>query len=181
AVAVVVNANLRVGGLAVVDVAEAAADTDDRFGQLVLAQAPAGLVHLVDALVAQVAVAVIPLPVPVVVEALAHQRLHRRRPAPQVVVDRGRDRLFAGHLADAAARLVAEAARHLDLAELAGVQKLHRLAQAGAAAALRAGLADTVVPAGRLDDPPALADVVADWLLDVDVFAVLQRPDGGES
>ena len=43
AVAVVEDADLRVGRLAVVDVAEAAADADDRPGQLVLAQAPAGL------------------------------------------------------------------------------------------------------------------------------------------
>ena len=31
---------------------------------------------------------------------------------------------------------------------------------------------------GRLDDPPPFADVVADRLLDVDVFAGLQSPDG---
>src|SRR5215468_4761937 len=76
-VAVVENANLRVGGLAVVDVAEATADAESRAAQLVLAQAPAGDVHLVDALVAQVAVAVVPDPVPIVVQVLAHQRAVR--------------------------------------------------------------------------------------------------------
>src|SRR5437879_3385176 len=60
--------DLRVGGFAVVDVPEAAADTEDGPGQAVLAQPPAGHVHLVDALVAQVAIAVVPDPMPVVVQ-----------------------------------------------------------------------------------------------------------------
>ena len=50
----------------------------------------------------------------------------------------------------------------------------------GIAAALRAGLADPVVLAGRLDDAPAFADVVADRLFDVDVLAGLHGPDGGQ-
>ena len=55
------------------------------------AEAPAGHVHLVDALVADVAVAVVPEPVPVVVDGavltgVAHRRLVRGRAAPQVVV-----------------------------------------------------------------------------------------------
>ena len=61
----------RVGRLAVVGVAEPAAGGHHGLGQLVLAQAPAGQVHLVDALVAEVAVAVVPVPVPVVVEPVA--------------------------------------------------------------------------------------------------------------
>src|SRR5207249_3242314 len=69
AVAVIENANLGVGSLAIVKVAEPAADTDDRFGQLILAQAPAGLVHLVNALVAEVAIAVVPEPMPVVMDS----------------------------------------------------------------------------------------------------------------
>src|SRR5207248_6277536 len=48
------------------------------------------------------------------------------------------------------------------------------------AAALRAGLADAVVLAGRLDNAPALADVVADGLFDVDVLAGLHGPDRGQ-
>src|SRR5262249_28517324 len=147
---------------------------------LILVQAPARLVHLVDALVAQVAIAVVPDPVPVVVQLLAHQRLLRRRAAPQVVVDRLRERLLLVYLADRRPELVAQAAGEVDLAELAGVQEVDRLAHAGRAAALGAGLADLVVLAGRLDDAPALADVVADRLLDVDVLAVLDGPDGGQ-
>src|SRR5262249_8318846 len=180
AVAVVVDAHLRVGRLAVVLVAEAAADAHDRVGHRVLAEAPPGLVHLMDALVAEVAVAVFPLPVPVVVQVLAHQRPVRRRAAPQVVVDAGRDRLRAAHLADRAARLVAQAAGQLHLADLARVHVLDRLAQPPAGAALRARLADLVQLAGHFDNAPTLADVVADRLLDVDVLAGLHGPDGGQ-
>src|SRR5207237_4825346 len=137
-IAVIEDADLRIGGLAVVLIAEAAADADDRFRQFVLTQPPAGLVHLVNALVAEVAVAVVPLPVPVVVEVLAHERLPGRRAAPEVVVDRGRNRLRALDLADARPQLVAERPGQLDLAELAGLQEGNRLAQGAAAAALRA-------------------------------------------
>src|SRR5215813_5560247 len=111
-VAVVENANLRVGGLAVVDVAEATADAESRAAQLVLAQAPAGDVHLVDALAAQVAVAVVPDPVPIVVDravprVVAHRRLVRRRATPEVEVHRLGRLLGTAHLADAGPRLVA--------------------------------------------------------------------------
>src|SRR5262249_27766371 len=68
AVAVVEDADLRVGRLAVIDIPEPAADADDGARELALLQAPPGLVHLVDALVAEVAVAVVPDPVPVVVD-----------------------------------------------------------------------------------------------------------------
>src|SRR5262249_32063295 len=100
------------------------------------------------------------------------------RAAPQVVVHRRGRLLRAVHLADAAARLVAEAAGQRDLAELALAEEVDGRARAGHAAALGTGLADAVVLAGRLDDAPALADVMADRLLDVDVLAGLDGPDG---
>src|SRR5262249_6809833 len=148
AVAVVEDADLRVGRLPVVDVAEAPADAAHTLGQLVLVQAPAGLVHLVDALVAQVSVAGVPHQVPVVRQPLAHQRLLRGGPAPEVVVDRLGDRRLLLHLADAGAELVAQAARQLDLAELARVQEGDGLAHPLVAAALGAGLADLLFLAG---------------------------------
>src|SRR5262249_53261190 len=112
--------------------------------------------------------------------ALVARLLQRGRAAPQVVVHRRRRLLRAVHLADAAPRLVAQAAGQRDLAELALVEEVHGRARAGHAAAVGAGLTDAVVPAGRLDDPPALADVVADRLLDVNVLAGLDGPDGHE-
>ena len=60
------------------------------------------------------------------------------------------------------------------------MQIFHGFAHAGHRAALRAGLADFVVFARRLDAPPPFAHIVADRFFDVDVFAVLHRPDGGQ-
>src|SRR5207247_660708 len=139
-------ADLRVGRLAVIDVAEASADADHRLGQPLLAEAPAGDVHLVDALVAEVAVAVVPDPVPVVVDGavgrLAVRRVVRGGAAPQVVVHRGGRLLVTVHLADARPRLVAQAARQLHLADAAGLHEGDGVAHPGHAAALRAGLAE---------------------------------------
>ena len=82
--------------------------------------------------------------------------------------------------ADGAAPLVDDAAGQLHLAELAVADVLDGLDPRAAGAALRPGLADPAVLAGRLDDPPAFADVVADRLLDVDVLAGLHGPDRGQ-
>src|SRR5207302_6305452 len=101
-------------------------------------------IHLVDALVAEVAVAVIPEPVPVIVKALAHGRLERGRTTPEIIVHRGRLCLWPIHLADAGPRLVAQAACHLDLAQLARAKEVDGLAHAGHAPALGAGLADAL-------------------------------------
>ena len=49
-------------------------------------QAPAGDIHLVDALVADIAVAVLPLPVPVVVEAVLREGFVGSRALPIIVV-----------------------------------------------------------------------------------------------
>ena len=59
------------------------------------AEAPARDVDFVDALVAEVAVAVVPEPVPVVVEAILGELASSARAEPQIVVDaggHGRDR-----------------------------------------------------------------------------------------
>src|SRR5205823_10932571 len=126
AVAVVEDRDVRVGRLAVVLVAEATAEPDNALRHLAPAETPAGDVHLVDALVAQVAVAGVPLPVPVVVELVLVERLHRRRAAPEVIVHAlrhhpGRQR------ADTGAALVAEAAGDLHLPDLPGVDVVDRL------------------------------------------------------
>src|SRR5438132_397225 len=86
-VTVVKHADLRIGRLSIIYITEAAANADHRPRQLVLGKSPAGLIHLVDALVAEVAVAVVPEPVPIVMEFLPHERLNRRRTTPQVIID----------------------------------------------------------------------------------------------
>src|SRR4029079_1584433 len=117
---------------------------------LLLLQAPARDVELVRPLVAAVSVAVIPMPMPVVVEPVTVERPLRGRAQPQVVVDfrqvlicvgglvgvRGeRERVLLARLhravrifADRRPRLVAESARHVDVAEAAFVDELDRLA-----------------------------------------------------
>ena len=129
-----------------------------------------------NALVAQVAVAVGPLPVPVVMKPRPGQRRVRRRAKPQVVVYAGGYRVLAEG-ADRRTPLVAQPPGHVDLADLAVVGILHRVAHAGHRAALRTGLADLVVLAGRLDHAAAFAHVVAHRLLDVHVLAGLNGPD----
>src|SRR5262249_15135795 len=94
-VAVVNDGDLGVGRLALVLVAEAAAHADDRLrigraGSSRGGDEPAGDVHLVDALVANVAVAEIPEPVPVVVDEVPVEGLFRRGPEPEVEIEVGR-------------------------------------------------------------------------------------------
>ena len=85
-----------------------------------------------------------------------------------------------GILADVQARLEAQAARHVDLADAAVLHELDRLAHGGPAAVHRAGLHDLVVGARGVRHQAAFQDGVRGRLLDVDVLAGLERPDGGE-
>src|SRR6266436_1980537 len=97
-----------------------------------------------DALIAQVAVAIVPKPVPIIVDGaeagFAMRRLEGRGPAPEVIIHGFRRLLRSVDFADAVPRLVAEAARHVNLAEFAGLEKIHRLSNTGGAANLRARL-----------------------------------------
>jgi hypothetical protein len=82
--------------------------------------------------------------------------------------------------ADRIAAFVAQAAGDGAAAEAAGANELDRLADAGVAANLGAGLADLVVMPRRFDEAPAFPDVVAHRFFDVDVLAGLHCPDRGE-
>ena len=169
-----------VGGFAIIDIAESAADGQNARRQGVLAQEPAGQVHLVRALVADVAVAGVPDPVPVVVQVLPAQRFHRRRTTPQVIVDAGRDRLFAAHLADAGAVLVTGAQGVEDLAEMTLPGPGHRLVEGDGGTTLGAALDDPAVSPGGPDELSTFPDVVRKRLLDVDIAARLHRPEAGQ-
>jgi hypothetical protein len=57
-------------------------------------ESPAGDIHLVNALVAEIAVARIPDPVPVVVKAVVSERLQGRRSGPEVIVNPGWNRFL---------------------------------------------------------------------------------------
>src|SRR5262249_7014240 len=176
------DTDLRVCGLAVVHVPDTTTEAEHGVRHRRLAEAPAGLVHLVNALVAEVAVAVVPDPVPVVVDravlavrVVASRHLERGRAGPQVVVHRRR-RLLLAHLqpdvADARAVSVAHADRQIDLPEFAALHVSDGLTHAGVAAALRADLTDALGRAGDSGHDRAFADVVRRRLLDVHVLVV---------
>ena len=87
-VAEVEDGQLGVGRLALVLIAEAAAEADRRsLRHGALRHSPAGNVHLVDALVADLAVAEVPHPMPVIRHEVVAVRLHRRRTGPEIVVE----------------------------------------------------------------------------------------------
>src|SRR5262249_34214007 len=134
-------------------------------------------VQPVDAVVAQLAGAVVPVPVPVVVEAVLVEGALRRRPQPQVVVHLG-GRLAVRLLADALAVAGDPGAGEGDLPELAGAHELRGAGEVRTTAPLGAQLDDALVLAGGLDHAPALDQVVRGRLLDVDVLAGLAGPDG---
>src|SRR6185369_15784343 len=102
------------------------------------AETPAGDVHLMDPLVAEVAVAAIPLPVPVVVELGPCERIQRSGTAPHVVIDAGR-RAVRTAFANGAAALIAQTARDFDFANLSRLDEFNCLHGPALRAALRAG------------------------------------------
>src|SRR5438045_1556099 len=96
--AVVEEGQLRVGGLALIGVTESAAEAEDALGQRGAGDHPAGLVHLVDALVADVAVAEIPEPMPIIMHQIGMKWSLLCGPEPEVEIQfarRGRGFLYA--------------------------------------------------------------------------------------
>ena len=181
--AVVKDGQLHVGGLALVGVVGAvdvaSAEGNDGLGEGGVFDGPAGDVHLMDALVADVAVAEVPEPVPVVVDEVAVEGLFGGGSEPEVEVHVAGD-FFVGFVADAPAGFAAVAFGDEEFAVLAAVDGGDLLGPAAAGAALGAVLDDAVVFAGGLDALAAFEDVVAAGFLDVDVFAGLASPDGDE-
>ena len=100
---VIVKDDLRARRLAVVVVAQAPAEADNARRQRRRPDRPAADVDEVNPVVAKVAIARRPEPMPVVMQPLAPQLGWRRRAAPEVVIDRLRERLRTGCFADAAA------------------------------------------------------------------------------
>src|SRR5205823_2634473 len=147
------------------------------FGRKRNTEAPAGDVHLMDALVAHVAVAGVPKPVPVVVEAILGERLHGRGTRPKIVVHARGNRLDRG-ASDGVAPLVAQAARQVDLAQQPVLDSLHAFHHTDTGAALRAVLDDAVVFLRGAHQLLSFPPVVRARLLNVDVLAGLAAPDG---
>src|SRR5579862_4698917 len=179
AVAVIECGDLGIGRLLIVIVDVLAAGGDDGHGQAGTAEAPARDIHLVDALVADVAVAGVPEPVPVVAETQLVEGAHGRGPQELIPIETGR-RGAVGFVADTLAALEAESLGEIDLADDALVEQRDGLLLVGLAAALRTDLDDAVILARGVDHALAFEDVVAGGLFHVDVLAVLTGADGGE-
>src|SRR5882672_5829035 len=140
------------------------------------AQAPAADVHLVNALVADVAIAVVPIPVPVVVKAVGIERTRGRRPQPQVVINAPRDGTVR-LLADRVAPFETKPASHINVADHALPQFLHGFAQRGGRTAVCAVLDDAVVFACGGDQLLAFPITMRAGLFDINVLARLASPD----
>lgn len=180
---VIKDGELHVGCLALVGVVGAvdvaSADGDDGLGESGVFDGPAGDVHLMNALVADVAVAEVPEPVPVVVDEVAVEGLFGGGAEPEVEVHVAGD-FFVGFVADAPAGFAAVAFGDKEFAVLAAVNGGDLLGPAAAGAALGAVLNDAVVFAGGFNALAAFEDVVAAGFLNINVFAGLASPDGDE-
>ena len=103
---VVQEGNKRIGSIGVINIAESAAERPDPRSQLLLSQCPAAQVHLMDPLVADVAVTSLEIPVPVVMQSLAPQRRICRRTTPLIIIHACRDGLRPFDITDTATQLV---------------------------------------------------------------------------
>src|SRR5207253_3505080 len=90
------------------------ADRRDLIGKA-QTQSPSRDVHLVNALVPQIAVAIGPEPMPVVVEMITSKGPDRRRPSPEIVINPG-GYGRSWRVADAVSPLKAQATGQVDLA-----------------------------------------------------------------
>lgn len=169
---------LGVGCLALILIAEAATGGADG-NREPLAHAPTENVDHVDAIVAEFAVAEIPEPVPVVVDQIFVEGLHRGRADPEIPIEVCRW-LLDGLEADGIATTGEEEVALIDVADCAAVDDFDGFAEAAPPAALGAAGGDAVISAGGFDELGAFENVVRYRLLDVDVFASLHGPDGGE-
>src|SRR5262249_30091259 len=139
-------------------------------------QEPASQVEGVDAVVAQLAGAIVPVPVPLVVETILIEWPLGSGAEPEIIVH-ALGNLFVLPAAYAGTIAGDPGAGERNLAELAGADELDRAGERSAAATLRAHLDDALVPPRRLDHAPAFDQVVRDRLLDIDVLAGLTGPD----
>jgi len=133
----------------------------------------------VDTLVADVAVAVVPVPMPLVMKAVRVEGPLRRGPEPEIVVCAlGDGRVFFDP--DRVAPPKAQGPGHIHVADEALMKQPDGLADVRLRPALRPMLNDALVPGSGLDHLAALEDVMRAGLLDVDVLTGLATPDRGQ-
>ena len=118
---------------------------------------------------------------PVIVETFAHDGQFATRPAPEVVVDCGGRLLRSVDQADAFAGFVTEAVGVEHFAQWLIFDPLHDFVPSFCGAALHAVLDNQfVILLRRFHQFSTFPDVVGDGFFDVNVFAGLQGPDGGQ-
>src|SRR5687768_3945019 len=96
-----------------------------------------------NALIAEVAVAVVPEPVPGVVEAILRELALGSRAEPEVIVDTGGHSL-GSRAANSVAALEAEAASHIDVADEAFPHLGHSFLRPAVRACIHTTLADLI-------------------------------------
>ena len=105
--------------------------------------------------------------------------LHGGGADPEVPVEIGGG-LGDGFKAEGVSAAREEEVALVDVADDAGVEEFDSFAEGSPPAALGSAGGDAVVFAGGFDELGAFEDVVGDGLFDVNVFAGLHGPDGGE-
>ncbi len=133
-------------------------------------------VEHVHALVAQLAVAVVPEETPVVVKAVGVEGPEWGGPEPHVVVG-PRGRCAVGRGADAFTQLSDPGLDQADLAQFPGGRVFDSVPDVGGAAPLRADLDNAFVAARDIAHSLAFLDGLRQGLFDVDVLARLARQD----
>src|SRR6516165_9414478 len=132
----------RVWCLLVIVKHEVTADGRDPIGELDT-ESPAGDIHLVNALVAEIAVTRIPDPVPVVMKAIAGERLQGRGSGPEVIVNPGWNR-FLRRVSNRVPPFEAESPTEIHFANRPLVKSFDGFLDCRRRADLRAVLYDTV-------------------------------------
>src|SRR5260221_14320484 len=101
-----------------------------------------------NALIPKIAVSVVPEPVPVVMKPFPANRIHRRRPTPEIIVHTGGDGLRAVRLADARPGFVTETPRDQNFSDVPGANPVDGLPDSVARTTLGPGLNDFSMLAG---------------------------------
>ena len=168
--------NLSIGGVRCIELTVATADTDDGVAQLLKLHTPTAEIHLMNALVSKVAIAVLGLPMPIVMKTRSRQRSDRRRATPEVEVDGGWNGIFARR-SNCATAFITKTASDLHIANVSVADVLDCRDHAWIRSRLETGLADTLLAASHFDHPATFPHAVADRFLDVYVLARRHRPD----
>jgi len=144
-----------------------------------LPQGPMDQIEIVDAVIRDLAAAVVEEPTELIKPAIPIVRHLPRRPQPCFPVHAGRGRAV-GRIADALGPFVLnmEGAHSRDLAQSATADILRHLAKHGRRAPVQTRLTNPLIPLYRLNHRPPLGDAQRDRLLDIYIFPGLAGMDG---